>query len=55
MGFFASLALAVLMAFTSRRQDQVSMRKLMALVVVAGVLTWFFARILSEVIGYQGF
>ena len=31
------------------------MRKLMVLVVAAGVLAWFFARILFGVIGYEGF
>jgi hypothetical protein len=54
-GFFAGLALVVLLAFNSRRQNLVSMRRLMALVVVAGLLAWFFARILFGLIGYEGF
>jgi hypothetical protein len=54
-GFFAGLALVVLLSFNSRRQNLVSMRRLMALVVVAGLLAWFFARILFGLIGYEGF
>jgi hypothetical protein len=54
-GFFAGLALVVLMAFLGRRQTQVSIRHVVALDVVVGVLAWFFARILSGAIGYEGF
>jgi hypothetical protein len=54
-GFFAGLALVVLMSFNSRRQNMVSMRRLMGLVVVAGLLAWFFARILFGLIGFGGF
>ena len=31
------------------------MQRLVVLVVVAGVIAWFFARILFGVIGYGGF
>ena len=48
-GFFAGLALVVLMAFASRGQNLISTRKLMVLIVVAGVLAWFFARISAAV------
>jgi hypothetical protein len=54
-GFFAGLAFVVLLAFPFRHQQMVSIRKLMFLVVVAGVLAWFFARILFGAIGYEGF
>ena len=54
-GFFAGLALVVLLAFSSRRQNLISMRKLMGLVLVAAVLAWFFARILSGVLGDGGY
>ncbi len=54
-GFFAGLAFVVLLAFASRHPQTVSVRKLMVLVVVAGVLAWFFARVLFGVIGYEGF
>ncbi len=54
-GFFAGLALVVLLAFASRGRNIVSMRRLMVLVVVAGLLTWFFARIFSGVIGNERF
>ena len=55
IGFFAGLALAVLLAFPLLRQNQISIRRLIVLVLVAGVVTWFFARILNGVIGYEGF
>ena len=54
-GFFAGLAFVVLLAFASRHPQTVSVRKLMVLVIVAGVLAWFFARVLFGVIGYEGF
>jgi hypothetical protein len=54
-GFFSGLALVVLLAFASRRQNVISMRKLMVLVVVAGVLAWFFTRVLSAVLGDGGY
>jgi hypothetical protein len=54
-GFFAGLALVVLLVFASWRQNLISVRKLMVLVVVAGVLTWFFARVLSTVLGDGGY
>ena len=53
-GFFAGLALVVLLAFGSWRQNVISMRKLMVLVVV-GVLAWFFARVLTVVLGDGGY
>ena len=54
-GFFAGLAFVVLLAFSSRRESLTSMRKLLILAIVAGLLTWFFARIFSGVIGNEGF
>jgi hypothetical protein len=54
-GFFAGLALVVLLVFASWRQNLISMRKLMVLVVVAGVLTWFFSRVLSTVLSDGGY
>ena len=54
-GFFAGLAFVVLLTFASRSQGLVSMRKLMVLVAAAGLLAWFFARVLFGAIGYEGF
>jgi hypothetical protein len=54
-GVFVGLAFVVLLAFPLRHQQMVSMRKLMLLVVVGGVLAWFFARILFGAIGFEGF
>jgi hypothetical protein len=53
--FFAGLALVVLLAFASRGQNLISTRKLMVLVVVTGLLVWFFARILSALLGSEGY
>jgi hypothetical protein len=54
-GFFAGLALVLLLALSLRRQDVVSIRRLMGLVIIAGLIAWFFARVLSGVIGSAGF
>ena len=54
-GFFAGLGLVVLLALQPRREDVISIRRLMALVVVAALIAWFFSRVLSGVIGYEGF
>jgi hypothetical protein len=54
-GFFAGLALVVLLALQLRRQDVISIRRLMVLVLVAALIAWFFGRIFSGVIGYEGF
>jgi hypothetical protein len=54
-GFFAGLGLIILLAFSLRRQDVVSIRRLTALVLVAGLVAWFFSRVLFGAIGYNGF
>jgi hypothetical protein len=54
-GFFAGLALVMLLAFASRREDWISTRRLLALVVVAAVLAWFFARVLTAALGDGGY
>jgi hypothetical protein len=54
-GFFMGLALVILLALPIYRQDKLTIRRTMAVFVVAGVLTWFFTRILSEAIGFEGF
>jgi hypothetical protein len=54
-GFFAGLALILLLALSLRRRDVVSIRRLMALVAAAGLIAWFFARVLFGAIGYEGF
>ena len=54
-GFFAGLALVVLVALQTRRPNQVSIRQMMVLVVVSGLLAWFFGRVLFGAIGYEGF
>ena len=54
-GFFGGLALVVLLAFFSREQKSISTRKLIVLVVTAGLVAWFLARILGVIIGHDGF
>jgi hypothetical protein len=51
-GFFLGLALVVVLSASLRRKDLVSIRGLIVLVVIAGVLSWFFTRILFGVLGY---
>jgi hypothetical protein len=51
-GFFLGLALVVFLSVSLRRKNLVSIRGMMVLVAIAGVLSWFFARILFGVIGY---
>jgi hypothetical protein len=54
-GFFLGLALIVLLALGLRRptgKDLVSIRRLMVLVAIAGLLSWYFARVLFALIGY---
>jgi hypothetical protein len=50
-GFFLGLALVVLLSLGLGRKDVVSLRRLMVLVAIAGLLTWYFAKILFGVIG----
>ena len=50
-GFFLGLALVVLWSLDLKRTDVVSIRRLMVLVVIAGILAWYFARILFGVMG----
>ena len=54
-GFFAGLGLVLLMALQFRRTDVISIRRLMVLVAVAGIVAWFFARVFFGAIGYEGF
>jgi hypothetical protein len=54
-GFFAGLALVVLLALLPRRRILASTRNLIVLVIVAGILAWFFARIFFGVIGGAGY
>jgi hypothetical protein len=54
-GFFAGLGLVLLMALQLRRTDVISIRRLMALVAIAGIVAWFFARVFFGAIGYEGF
>ncbi len=51
-GFFLGLALVVVLSVSLRRKDLVSIRGLLVLVAIAGVLSWFFARVLFAVLGY---
>jgi hypothetical protein len=50
-GFFLGLALVVLSSLSLRRKGIVSLRRLMILVVIAGLLSWYFTQILFGVIG----
>jgi hypothetical protein len=54
-GFFAGLGLILLLALQFRGRDVISIRRLLALVAVAALVTWFFARIFLGVIGDAGF
>jgi hypothetical protein len=54
-GFFAGLGLVLLLALQFRRRDVVSIRRLMALIAVAALVAWFFARVFFGAIGYEGF
>jgi hypothetical protein len=54
-GFFAGLGLVLLLALQFRRGDVVSIRRLMALVLFAGIVAWFIARVLFGAIGFEGF
>jgi hypothetical protein len=54
-GFFAGLALILLMVLHLRRRDAISIRRLMLLIAIAAVIAWFFARVLFTAIGYEGF
>jgi hypothetical protein len=54
-GFFAGLGLVLLLALQFRRTDVISIRRLMGLVALAGIIAWFFARVFFGAIGYEGF
>jgi hypothetical protein len=51
-GFFLGLALVVVLSVSLRRKNWFSIRGLMVLVAIAGLLSWYFARILFGVLGY---
>src|SRR6185437_4831683 len=51
IGFFAGLALVVLMALQLRRRDMISIRRLMLLIAIAALIAWFFAHVLFSAIG----
>src|SRR5262249_7867062 len=57
-GFFLGLALIVLLSFSLKQSDITSsrnftsLRRLMVIVVVAALLSWYFTKILFGVIGY---
>src|SRR5690348_16553303 len=55
VGFFAGLALIVLMALQLRRREAISIRRLMLLIAAAALIAWFFAHVLFSAIGYEGF
>jgi hypothetical protein len=54
-GFFAGLGLVLLLAVQFRREDLISIRRLMVLIAVAAFIAWFFGRVLFGAIGFQGF
>ncbi len=54
-GFFTGLGLVVLLAIQLRRRDLISIRRLMILVAIAAIVGWFFARVLFNAIGQEGF
>lgn len=54
-GFFTGLGSVLLLALPIRRRGAISIRRIMAVVAVAGIVAWFFARVLFDAIGYEGF
>ena len=54
-GFFAGLLLILFLAIDLRGKNLVSIRKLIAIVLIAGLISWFITRVFFGVIGYQGF
>ena len=54
-GFFTGLGSVFLLALPIRRRRAISIGRLMAVVAVAGIVAWFFARVLFDAIGYEGF
>ena len=54
-GSFAGLGLVLLLAVRPRRGDVLSIRRLMVIIALIGLLTWFVARIFLGVIGPEGF
>jgi hypothetical protein len=50
-GFFLGLAVVLLLSLSLRRKDLISLRRLMALVAIAALLSWYFAKVLFGVIG----
>lgn len=54
-GFFAGLGSVLLLSIQFRCREAISIRRLMAVVAVGGIVAWFFARVLFHAIGYEGF
>jgi hypothetical protein len=54
-GFFLGLFLIVLLSLNLRGKNIVSVRRLMAFIAIAGLLSWYLTRILFGVIGSEGF
>jgi hypothetical protein len=53
-GFFLGLALILLFSLSLGRKDIVSTRRLMVLVVIVAVVTWYAVKILFSLIGSYG-
>ena len=54
-GFFLGLFLIVLLSLNLGGKTIVSVRRLMAFIAIAGLLSWYITRILFAVIGFEGF
>ncbi len=54
-GSFAGMLFVVLLVFRGRRGEQLTIGRLMGIVAVSGLVTWFAARVLLGAIGSGGF
>ncbi len=54
-GFFLGLFVIVLLSLNLGGKNIVSVRRLMAVIAIAGLLSWYITRILFGVIGFEGF
>ncbi len=54
-GFFAGLVLILFLAIDLRGKNIVSIRRLIVIILIAGLISWYITRILFGAIGYEGF
>ena len=54
-GFFAGLVLILFLAIDLRGKNIVSIRRLIVIILIAGLISWYVTPILFGAIGYEGF